>query len=126
MRLCVASLGGECMVQWFALLVGRIVAPMFSHMLPFCFLFLLVLQGSARIQIKRSTEHRLDLAERSWVKVMEEVEGTLRADCGDACVEVLHAYFPPSSLSANVTSKEILNSSLQTVAKQIALQVYWQ
>ena len=117
-----AILHGKCVVLWFALLNRFIVVPMFARTLISCFLSLLVLQASARLQTKRATEHST-LAERSWSNVLQEVEGTLRADCGDVCVEVLHAYFPPGNLAANMTSNEMLNSSFQTVSKQIALQV---
>ena len=106
-----------------ARVIRHVVLPMFARKF-ILFFVLLAWQASARLQTKRLTEHRAG-AERSWSNVIQEVEGTLRADCGDVCVEVLRAYFPPESISANMTSNEMLNSSFQTVSKQIALQVCW-
>jgi hypothetical protein len=116
-----AIIYGECVLLWFGLLVRLIVVQMFGRTLALCFV-LLALQGSARLQTKRLTEDRT-LTDRSWSNVLQEVEGTLRKDCGDECIEVLHAYFPPGSIAPNMTGNEMLNSSFQTVSKQIALQV---
>ena len=87
----------------------------------YCFVSLLVVQTSARLQISRSTKQRRAI-NQSWGDILKGVEGTLRADCGEACVGVLRAYFPFGGLS-NETSEESVKSSLQSIAEEVARQV---
>ena len=83
--------------------------------------FLLVLQTGSSIQIARSTD-RHGLTNRSWSSVLQEVESTLRANCGDECVQVLHAYFPPGHGLQNATSEEIWGPCLEKIAQEGARQ----
>ena len=77
------------------------------------FVAMLLLQSSA---IHVGHLARRELASRSLKSVVADIESTLQTDCGDECLQVLHAFLPTADSSHNKTNTEMWQSVLEKIS----------